>query len=335
MTRMLLLVLACLSACPALAHKFDSGFLSLAEQQGNRYAARLKAPMRGGRPLAVLQARLPAGCERIGPVQTRRTVQAWHESWHVQCEAALDGRRIFVEGLNPAVPNVVIALKFRDGAERILLLDDGEAGFVFAHGTQRTSAESADYLPLGITHILAGPDHLLFVAGLLLVVQAARARIGTLVGTVTAFTVAHSITLAASVLGHVSLPATPVEAVIALSILLLAVELSAVRGLPHPPTGLTFRRPWLIAFGFGLIHGFGFAGALREVGLPEHAVGWALLLFNVGVEIGQLLFVAVLLAAGWALMRIRPALLPLGQNALVLLMGTASGFWVIERVLPA
>ena len=152
------------------------------------------------------------------------------------------------------------------------------------------------YLRLGIEHILGGIDHLLFVLALVILVREWR-RVAI---TVTAFTIAHSITLAAATLGFVNVPARPVEATIALSIVLVAVEIvNARRGRPS----LTARWPWLVAFAFGLLHGFGFAGALSEVGLPQHAIPLALLFFNLGVEVGQLAFVALVMALAWLVPR--------------------------------
>ena len=160
----------------------------------------------------------------------------------------------------------------------------------------------ATYLFLGVEHILLGIDHLLFVLALLLLIRGVR----RLVIAVTAFTAAHSITLAAATLGWMTVPSAPVEATIALSILFLATQLAkapAEVGADPAADDLTTRFPWVVAFSFGLLHGFGFAGALAEVGLPEQAIPVALLFFNVGVEIGQRLFIAVVLAGGWVVRR--------------------------------
>jgi hydrogenase/urease accessory protein HupE len=175
-------------------------------------------------------------------------------------------------------------------------------------------------LRLGVEHILGGFDHLLFVLGLVLLVRDGR----RLVLTVTAFTVSHSLTLAASVLGWVTLPRAPVEAVIALSIVLLALECAS----PRP--SLTRRAPWLVAFAFGLLHGFGFAGALAEIGLPPHQLATSLASFNLGVELGQLLvvlpaFVALRAAARFAFAK-------QAENVLVYAIGGFAVYWSIERV---
>ena len=192
---------------------------------------------------------------------------------------------------------------------------------------------AATYLRLGIEHALFGFDHLLFVLALVILVRDWR-RVAL---TVTAFTVAHSMTLAAATLGLVDVPGPPLEAAIALSIVLVAVEIvNARRGTP----ALTARRPWLVAFGFGLLHGFGFAGALAEVGLPHHAIPLALLFFNLGVEIGQLSFVAVVLAVVWLFrramaLRLESALVQRTVDQLDVIgayaIGALAAYWLIER----
>jgi hydrogenase/urease accessory protein HupE len=178
---------------------------------------------------------------------------------------------------------------------------------------------------LGVEHILAGIDHLLFVLSLLLIVRGFK----RIVATITAFTIAHSLTLAAATLGLVDIPGPPVEAAIALSIVFVASEV--VRGSRGKP-GLTAHAPWVVAFGFGLLHGFGFAGALAEVGLPQKAIPLALLTFNVGVEIGQLLFVVAMLAAGSVLSRLPLRMPQWGARVAPYAIGTVAMFWVAERV---
>lgn len=330
------LLIAFLFSLPAQAHKFDSVFVSIAEAGTSRYTLHLKLPLTGGRATAVVNLALPADCKTVGESEPQRTPRDWRYKRGVQCEHSLSQRELRLTGLNAAVPNAVIAMRFADGTERVLLADIEDSSFRFSRTAASAAVDASGYLPLGIEHILGGPDHLLFVTGLLLVVLRTRAGTRMLIGTVTAFTLAHSITLALAALGKVSLPSAPVEVIIALSILLLAVELSAAQGSDHQRVAhsLTFRRPWLVAFGFGLIHGFGFAGALREIGLPEQSVGWALFLFNVGVEIGQLLFVAFLVLGGICLQRIRQGLLCPVQHFAVLGIGTLGAFWVIERTAP-
>lgn len=202
------------------------------------------------------------------------------------------------------------------------------AGFVFSASPGRFEV-ARTYTVLGIEHILMGVDHLLFVLALLLLVDSRR----RLLVTITAFTVAHSITLALASLGVLSVPGPPVEASIALSIVFVASEIIHARqGRP----GLTQRYPWVVAFTFGLLHGLGFAGALAEVGLPPLSVPTALLFFNVGVEIGQLLFIAAVLAFIWLS---RQAVRRLGLPSVNGLwrvvpyaIGGVASYWLFERI---
>jgi hydrogenase/urease accessory protein HupE len=181
------------------------------------------------------------------------------------------------------------------------------------------------YLGLGIEHILLGLDHLLFVLGLLLLVSGPW----MLIKTITAFTVAHSITLALATLGLVEVPPRPVDAAIALSIVFLGAEILRTRqGRP----GLAAQAPWLVAFAFGLLHGLGFAGALTQLGLPPGEIPLALLFFNVGVEIGQLMFVAAFLALAWALRTLRVAWPRWSAPLPAYAIGTIAAFWFIERM---
>ena len=177
---------------------------------------------------------------------------------------------------------------------------------------------------LGIEHILLGIDHLLFVLGLLLIVRG----FGLLLKTITAFTVAHSVTLAMATLGFVNVPQAPVEAVIALSILFLASELAKQqKGNP----GMTSRYPWVVALSFGLLHGFGFAGALSEVGLPQTDIPLALLFFNVGVEVGQLMFVAIVLMIFWVIQKLKFRWPAWTKQVPAYAIGSLAAFWFIQR----
>ena len=183
------------------------------------------------------------------------------------------------------------------------------------------------YLQLGIEHILSGIDHLAFVLLLLILIGGGR----RLVAAVTAFTVAHSLTLALTTLGWIRVHSPTVEAVVALSIVFLAVELvHAARGR----AGLTSRKPWLVPFAFGLLHGFAFAGALAEIGLPRGEIALSLLLFNLGVEVGQLLFIAAALAAVWAVSRHGWRVPDWTRLVPPYTVGAFAAFWFIERLQP-
>jgi hydrogenase/urease accessory protein HupE len=185
------------------------------------------------------------------------------------------------------------------------------------------------YLLLGFKHILSGVDHLVFVLALLLLVKGVR----RLVFTVTAFTIAHSLTLAGATLGYIQMPGPPIEAAIALSIMFVAAEiLHSRRGNP----GLTEKYPWVVAFTFGLLHGFGFAGALAQIGLPQASIPIALLFFNVGVEIGQLFFIAsvfAVIALGRQITRRIDLPRPAWTGAVPpYAIGGIAAFWVIQRI---
>ncbi len=227
---------------------------------------------------------------------------------------------------------VMLAARWQDGtaARRLFANSGGGAGIVvplaaLAAGSGSLAEAAGRYLTLGVEHILLGTDHLLFVLGLLLIVRGPW----PLLKTITAFTLAHSLTLGLATFELLTLPPAPVDAAIALSIVFLAVEiLRAGQGR----TGLTHRLPWLVAFGFGLLHGLGFAGALAEVGLPAREIPTALLFFNLGVEAGQLLFVAVVLNLRWALTRLplpRPAW---AGTVPAYAIGTLATFWFLQRL---
>ena len=228
----------------------------------------------------------------------------------------------------------MMSAEWRDGSQGRRLFGNEQGVITVALGElQAGSRSTADaiwrYTVLGVAHILEGVDHLLFVLGLLLIVSTPTVRVLPLVQTVTAFTVAHSLTLGLATLGFVDFPSRPVEAAIALSIVFLAMEV--VRGWQGQES-LTHRQPWLVAFGFGLLHGLGFAGALADVGLPQAEIPIALLFFNVGVELGQLLFVAVVLVGRWLLLRLPLNWPAYAAYAPVYLVGVTGAYWVIERV---
>jgi hydrogenase/urease accessory protein HupE len=248
--------------------------------------------------------------------------------WRLDCDdRGLTGQTITFPKLNENFVEVLVRMQWTDGRSQTTMLSMGESSFtVPTKATVVTVGKT--YLKLGIEHIFSGVDHLLFVLGLVLIVGISW----RLLKTITAFTVAHSITLSAATLGFVRVPQTPVEAVIALSILFLAVELANSRR-GETETGLTEKYPWLIAAIFGLLHGFGFAGALSEVGLPAQDIPAALLFFNVGVEFGQLVFVLGVLAVIWGGQQFieTQRLRWLGWIS-IYGIGIMSSFWCIERI---
>jgi hydrogenase/urease accessory protein HupE len=269
-----------------------------------------------------IYVKLPEGCVEPEQPLAFQEGGTWVERWSAQCPGGLSGQRIEITGLSSTVIDALARYERLDGTTQVVRLTPADPGF------EVTEAESwrqvaGTYTALGVEHILLGVDHLLFVLALLMLVPNLR----TLFWTITSFTLAHSLTLAAATLGWVHVPQAPVEAVIALSILFVAMEIVHWRqGRP----GITRRWPWLVAFTFGLLHGFGFAGALSEIGLPEHAIPLALLFFNVGVELGQLLFIAAVFILSLALRRIPwPAW---AWRVPVYGIGTMAAFWTIERL---
>lgn len=239
-------------------------------------------------------------------------------------QQGLKDRTVRVDGLDSTITDTLLVIRLANGETVQQILTPASPTFRI---DARDGAAVPAYLKLGIEHILTGVDHLLFVFGLILLSAGWRA----LVKTITAFTVAHSITLGLTAMGLMNVSPSLIEAMVALSILFLAVELvRKARG----ETGVTIRYPWVIAFGFGLLHGAAFAGALKEIGLPPDNIPAALLLFNVGVEVGQLVFVAVVAALLVALGRLRlPAFAPrLGHAAATYAIGGFSAFWFFERL---
>lgn len=225
---------------------------------------------------------------------------------------------------------IMLTVNWQDGGQARQLFTN-ESGVItvalgdLGLGSSSAFAAAKRYTTLGIEHILEGYDHLLFVFALLLVVSNGW----MLIKTITAFTVAHSITLAVATFGLVSFPPRPIEAVIALSIAILAVE------IVHAHKGrvsLTFRAPWVVAFGFGLLHGFGFAGALADLGLPHDEVPIALLFFNVGVEIGQLIFVILTIVLKMLFARAGTAWPGYGRVASAYVIGAVAMYWLFERI---
>ncbi len=231
--------------------------------------------------------------------------------------------------------DVLVRVENLDGTTQVTRVTPSSPLFVVAAAPSALEV-CRTYLVLGVEHILFGVDHLLFVLALLILVKGWR----RLVGTITAFTVAHSITLAAATLGFVHVPSKPVEATIALSIVFVACEIVHRRS---GRSGLTEAWPWIIAFSFGLLHGLGFASALREVGLPQNAVPLALLFFNVGVELGQLLFIsfvmAVVAVAVYAVRKLSQSKVTpqsafaWSENVSAYAIGAVAAFWLIQRTL--
>lgn len=355
----LLIALLLLACSWADAHEVRPAYLELSERTHGEFDVLWKLPALGGAPLAGEEIphelpatdgssptkAMPCGCpvptaaqlsrgvlpihptlpkdaEIVMPQRIERLKGAELRRWTIRVPHGLDGWEVRVHGLEATMVDVLVRIALADGRVVSRLLRPEAPSFTFT--TETAGPPAGGYFALGVEHILFGVDHLLFVFALVLIVRG----VGLLVKTITAFTIAHSITLALATLGVVHVPPAPVEAVIALSIVFVAAEIVRSR---RGECVLAERAPWLVAGLFGLLHGFGFAGALSEVGLPQNDIPLALLFFNVGVEAGQLAFVAVVLALTALLRRITlrlPRWAPLVPPYAV---GSLAMFWVIER----
>lgn len=317
---------------PASADELRLGYLEIRQTDSSDYNILFKIPARGEDMRLGIYLRLPEGTQDIAPPRSVFQGNAYIERRSIRRAEGLGGERIAIEGLSSATADVLVRIQGLEGGVQTERLSSAKTTFVI-QTKPGTWEVATTYLGLGIEHILFGFDHLLFVLALVILVRDWR-RVAL---TVTAFTVAHSITLAAATLGFINVPGPPVEAVIALSIVLVAVEIvNARRGKPS----LTLRWPWLIAFCFGLLHGLGFAGALAEVGLPTHAIPVALLFFNLGVEIGQLSFVTTIMATWWLLTRLaslhfQASSVQWATNRVDMtaayVIGALASYWLIER----
>jgi hydrogenase/urease accessory protein HupE len=311
------------SCVTAFAHEVRPAYLELREGKSGDFSVLLKTPMQGDARLA-LTAVFSGKVENITPIISRPTGEAMIQTWHLRAIEPLAGQKVLIRGLSNTMTDALVRIAFADGGTWVERLTPGSPEAMIPRTPSRW-VTAATYLKLGIEHILLGFDHLLFVLALLIITE------GTwrLIKTITAFTVAHSITLALASLGFVHVPSSPIEAMIALSIVFVAVEIVHVR---QGRRSLAAHAPWLVAFVFGLLHGFGFAGALSQIGLPAGQIPVALLFFNIGVEAGQLIFVGVVLAL-LALISSRRLLLPTWVKLVPpYAIGTIAMFWVIERV---
>jgi len=329
MKRALSSIIALLLLCvgflsQAFAHESQPGLLQLTQQDTHRYEVIWRAPIYYGKPHpASLQ--LPANWKTIGHPTTRQLSDSALHKRVVEIDTpSIQGSVIRLPGLEATITDVLVRVEFVDGTHFSTILKPDQP-WVSIEGQRSAWQVAWDYTLLGIEHILSGIDHLLFVLALLLIVSGVK----RLVFTVTSFTLAHSITLAAATLGWVWVPGPPVEAVIALSILFLASELMKVN---RGESSLTATYPWLVAFTFGLLHGFGFAGALSEVGLPQNEIPLALLMFNVGVEMGQLMFIVAMLALIRVLHHINVNWPKWVYQLPAYGIGSAAAFWFVQRV---
>jgi HupE / UreJ protein len=317
----------------AAAHALAPSRLQADESPDGRVALEWRTPARVMPGSVAPQPLLPGDCTPEGAPQTERVASTYRMRWTIHCPApGLVGREMAAEGLAGTLNQVLLSVHLADGRRIDAVLTEDRPRLALTPPASRIEI-AREYLQLGVEHILTGWDHLAFVAVLVLLsLPRGAARVGrddvlALLRTVTAFTAGHSLTLLASATGWLKLPQPPVEAGIALSIAWVAHEV-----LRSGTATVSRRTPWLTAAGFGLLHGLGFAGALREVGLPEDALLLALLLFNLGIEAGQLLFIGGLLLPLVALSR-RLGAFERGGRGLAWAVGALAAYWFWQRLL--
>ena len=318
-----LFIIFCFSVFYTNAHEVRPAYLEINQTAKTDYEILWKIP--------VLDTRAP----KISPVfpenfELKQSSEEFLIDAHIRKYQAtfkedLNGKEIFIEGLSTTLVDVLVQINLSESVSYTILLQPDNPKAIIPVEPNKWEVTKL-YIKLGIEHILIGIDHLLFVLGLLLLVR----DLGTLIKTITAFTIAHSITLGIAALDIFRMPQAPVEAVIALSILFLAREYLSLK---NGKESLTAKHPWVVAFAFGLLHGFGFAGALAEIGLPQKEVPMALFTFNVGVEIGQLIFIAAMILVGKIISLIKIPMPSWSWKVLPYLMGIIASFWLIERTL--
>ena len=317
-------VLVLLAGLPAAsAHESRPAYLEIKEMAPGQYELLWRTPVLAGARLPLVLT-LPDGVTNLKPpVMQELTDSLVERRWLDGGPNGLAGKRIEIKGLQFTITDALVRVELLDGRTVQTIVRPSKPWVEIA-ATQAWWEVMGTYVVEGVRHILFGADHLLFVLGLLLIVG----NRWMLVKTITAFTVAHSITLAIATLGVADVPALPLNAAIALSILFLGPEIVRVwRG----ETSFTIRHPWVVAFAFGLLHGFGFATALTSAGLPRQDLPLALLSFNVGVELGQLGFVALILAmiGSFRVLEVRwPRWVQMLPGYAV---GTLGAFWTIQR----
>lgn len=312
-----------LAAMPAAADELRPGYMELTQRDAQTWRLVWKAPVLGGLATRARPA-YPAFCTQSQP-QARIEGAALVAESQLTCTKDLAGSQIGIAGMDAAFTDALLRVAPLNRPVQVARLTPTDAMITLAT-VPDTWEVARSYFVIGVEHIIAGYDHLLFVVALVLLLL----RPWVIVRAATAFTLAHSITLIGTTMGVMGLPQAPVEALIALSIVFLAVEI--IKRDPKQPR-LSERIPWVVAFGFGLIHGFGFAGALREIGLPESDLPVALLTFNLGVEAGQLVIVVVVIALIKTLQRFKPAWLRPAVLAASYAIGITASYWFIERLI--
>jgi len=311
MNKVILGLICAVLVSPVFSHEFSPAHLIIEEDADFEYEVTWMYPIRN---LGPVNLTLPNDCQS-NSLESFQESKYLSEKISLQCSDSIKGKDIFIKGLS-ILNDALVTIKFLDGEryEGLISVKDSKLTI-----PQELQVFPTGYFMLGVEHLIGGPDHLLFVFGLLFIVFGWQ----NLIKTITAFTMAHSITLGLSVLEIVSLPSATIEALIALTIIYLALEIKDERNNKSTP--------WLMAFGFGLLHGFGFAGALSEIGIANEQLLLSLLFFNIGIEIGQLIMIPLFLISIWLLQKVKFnfSVTKLSSYAI----GGMGSFWLIERVL--
>jgi hydrogenase/urease accessory protein HupE len=306
------------------AHDVRPAYLQLHQTSADTYDVLWKVPALGNDMRLSVYVELPKDCSNLTEPRGFFSPGSYTERWSVKRPGGLAGATIRIDGLSSTITDVLVRVERMDGSQQVARLTPSDPSFIVEAAPNALGVVRA-YLPLGIKHILTGPDHLLFVLGLLLLVSGFK----RLVKTITAFTVAHSVTLTLATLGFVHIPPPPVETMIALSIVFVAREVIKQRqGIPS----LAQKQPWLVAFSFGLMHGLGFAGGLTAAGLPPQHIPLALLFFSMGVEIGHFSFVGLVLSLRALLRRTDFSWPTWAWRVSPYAIGGLAAFWVIQRI---
>jgi hypothetical protein len=306
------------------AHEMRPAYLQLRQTGADTYDVFWKVPAVGDNMRLSLYVQLPETCSNLAPPRALFANGAYTEQWSVNCAGGISGSAVRIDGLSATLTDVLVRVERLDGSAQVTRLASSSPSFVVEAAPHRLEV-ARTYLLLGIEHILTGVDHLLFVSGLLLLVTGFR----RLLLTVSAFTLSHTVTLTLATLGFVHVPPAPVEAVIALSILFVAYEVLRKNANPD---GLAQRKPWLVAFSFGLLHGLGFAGGLSAAGLPAAHIPLALGFFSAGVEVGHFTFVAFAVLLIAAIRHWTPKFPAWSWRLPPYAIGSVAAYWLIVRL---
>ena len=306
------------------AHEVRPGYLELTEILHNQFTLRWVRPIRLGQELRV-SPRFPDNCTLAQFFPTATRADAVVITGNIECPGGLKNRLIIINGLEATLTDVLLRVTYRNEIVENHILKPGNPSAILS-GYQSALIRSLNYIKLGIEHIASGFDHLLFVFGMLLLVPAGW----MLIKVITSFTLAHSITLALATLGYVALPVELAETLIACSILLLGCEI--VRSW-NGDQSQTIRHPWLLTFIFGLFHGFGFASVLSNTDLPKKEIPLVLLNFNIGVELGQLLFIGIIYSVHLISTCVNRGLILFVKRVSAYTVGSLGAFWTIQTSL--